>query len=269
MDSLLFAQICKREQQLQQFLPEINQTLRTSPEGSLRAYRHGKSYQYALYPKSGEHASDKKRIYIKKEKLPLAVALANKEYCTRAKSLIQAEQIHLQQLKEFYQQGSLEQVYESFPKSKQQLITPLIETDQQFLERWQSEPYHHKTISPDLPVLKTERGEQVRSKSEVLIANLLTHLQIPYRYECALDLHNSFLIHPDFTILDLRRRREIYFEHFGMMDDPNYATKAIERIALYEQHDIFPGDRLLMTFETKRNSIDLFLLEQMLMHHLS
>ena len=38
-------------------------------------------------------------------------------------------------------------------------------------------------MAADAPLLETSRGERVRSKSEVIIADTLDRLKIPYRYE--------------------------------------------------------------------------------------
>ncbi len=59
-------------------------------------------------------------------------------------------------------------------------------------------------------IYTTERGEKVRSKSEVIIANLLNKFNIPYRYE------EPFKgIEPDFTIKNKDKSIIIYWEHSG------------------------------------------------------
>ena len=57
-------------------------------------------------------------------------------------------------------------------------------------------------------------------------------------------------IYPDFTFLRKRDGKEIYWEHDGRMDDSIYAEKAIRKIHSYISNDIFPGDRLILTFES-------------------
>ena len=99
----------------------------------------------------------------------------------------------------------------------------------------------------------------MRSKSEILIADTLTDMNIPYLYEKPLTL-GSVTIHPDFTILQVHTRRVLFLEHFGMMDDPDYVDTAIARIYLYIQHGVLPGDRLLLTFETKNSPLNTKLL---------
>ena len=73
--------------------------------------------------------------------------------------------------------------------------------------------------------------------------------------------HFSAWIHPDFTILRRSDRKEVYWEHLGMMDDPEYAANALMRIDLYERNGIFPGDRLILTHETGRQPLRTRLIE--------
>ena len=108
----------------------------------------------------------------------------------------------------------------------------------------------------DLPELYTAKGERVRSKSEVMIADLLNKETIPYRYEYPLYLKGFDLVYPDFTVLNVKKRKEIYWEHFGMMDDSEYVEKAMKKITVYAQNGIFPGINLIVTFETRKTPLN-------------
>ena len=71
-------------------------------------------------------------------------------------------------------------------------------------------------------------------------------------------------MYPDFTILDVSNRKEIYLEHFGMMDDDEYCNKAISKIQNYARYGIFAGKNLLLTFETRQNPLNTIYLEELL-----
>ena len=114
----------------------------------------------------------------------------------------------------------------------------------------------------------TDKGERVRSKSEILIANALNRNHIPYRYECPLYLAGYGTIHPDFTVLNVRLRKEMYWEHLGMMDEPEYIEDALNRISLYEKNHYFPGDRLILTHETLRHPLNSKNIENMIFQYL-
>ena len=86
---------------------------------------------------------------------------------------------------------------------------------------------------------------------------------IRYKYECPLYLNNFGYVYPDFTFFSPKTMEEIYWEHEGMMDNVEYAQAAVKKIDLYEQNNIFPGERLILTFETSATVINSKLLKMM------
>ena len=114
----------------------------------------------------------------------------------------------------------------------------------------------------------TEKGEQVRSKSEKIIADKLFMKGIPYVYEQPLYLKGYGYVMPDFKILNVKKRKEFYLEHFGMMDVEEYVRKALRKIETFEKNDIYPGEKLLMTFETSDSPINIKLLDEMVNRYL-
>lgn len=47
-----------------------------------------------------------------------------------------------------------------------------------------------------------------------------------------------------------------------MMDNPEYARTAVMKIELYQTNGIFPGEDLILTFETSTSVIDMELVKQ-------
>jgi exodeoxyribonuclease V alpha subunit len=92
-------------------------------------------------------------------------------------------------------------------------------------------------------------GEMVRSKSEVIIANLLTTAGIPFRYEVPLFAPDGTFYLPDFTI-DWRGKK-FFWEHLGMLHDPTYKKAWETKKKWYAKH--FP-DALLVTEESAKLS---------------
>ena len=72
---------------------------------------------------------------------------------------------------------------------------------------------------------RTERGDLVRSKSELVIADKLHARGIDYAYEQPLVLANGRTRYPDFTIEDHARGVSFYWEHLGMLDDSGYRAR--------------------------------------------
>ena len=82
---------------------------------------------------------------------------------------------------------------------------------------------------------RTERGDLVRSKSEVVIADKLYARNIDYAYEAPLTLPNGRTRYPDFTIADHALGVTFYWEHLGMLDDPGYKARWERKRAEYHK----------------------------------
>lgn len=108
----------------------------------------------------------------------------------------------------------------------------------------------------------TPRGHMVRSKSEAIIATALYYHNVEYYYEKRLVL-GEVEMYPDFTMC-MQKEKVIYWEHFGMMDNPIYAKNVYRKLELYSSNGIFPGINLIVTFESSENPIDPRMLESIL-----
>jgi ATP-dependent exoDNAse (exonuclease V) alpha subunit len=87
---------------------------------------------------------------------------------------------------------------------------------------------------------RTERGDLVRSKSELVIADKLHARGINYAYEQPLTLSGGRVRYPDFTITDHARGVTFYWEHLGMLDDPGYRSRWERKRAEYIAAGITP-----------------------------
>ncbi len=236
----------KRLEYLLELQAEIQKELYAAPEGTLRICCSESRIQYYHRRKP----SEKTGIYLGKKKFELVKKLADKSYYQYLnKSICEEKEAILAYLKKCPVHYP-EEIFNELSDQRKQLVTPLMDTDEMFTEKWIRTPFKGKSISSDLPELITNRGEKVRSKSELIIANLLDKRKIPYKYECPLMLKQTGIVYPDFTVLNVRKRKEIYWEHLGMMDDPEYARKAVKKIASYNQNGLYQGDQLIITSET-------------------
>ncbi len=96
----------------------------------------------------------------------------------------------------------------------------------------------------DGKIHQTLAAAVVRSKSEVIIANMLFDRGIPFQYEQPLYAPDGTSYLPDFTIT--WRGTQYYWEHVGMLDKENYRVGWERKQAWYER--FFTG-RLITTFE--------------------
>ena len=87
---------------------------------------------------------------------------------------------------------------------------------------------------------RTENGDLVRSKSEVIIADKLYSRGIEYAYEQPLRLPNGRVRYPDFTISDSATGMTFYWEHLGLLSDPAYRARWERKRAEYLAAGISP-----------------------------
>lgn len=109
---------------------------------------------------------------------------------------------------------------------------------------------------------RTARGEMVRSKSEVIIANALAAKGVDYAYERPLTI-DGVTKYPDFTIEDMESGQTIYWEHCGMLHVPNYRRRWEEKLTWYRANGILPREEgngesgtLVVTRDEANGSID-------------
>ena len=100
----------------------------------------------------------------------------------------------------------------------------------------------------------TIKGERVRSKSELIIADELYRYNVPYHYEMPLELQNrgrTIMLRPDFTVIGRTSGSRYVYEHLGMMVEPSYVASSIRKLDLYERNGYMLGKNLILTHETK------------------
>ena len=115
-------------------------------------------------------------------------------------------------------------------------------------------------------VHKTKSGIKVRSKSEILIADTLYDLGIEFKYEVRLKFMRE-TVYPDFEILHPKTYKLIWWEHLGMIDDPEYICKNMEKIIEYGRVGVFPGKTLIITYETKEKPLTYEMINQRLVEY--
>ena len=110
--------------------------------------------------------------------------------------------------------------------------------------------YNSNPLYPENLIHTTAYGVKVRSKSEALIGTQLEMHGLLYQYEPEIRC-GSKPYYPDFAVLHPVLRRLIYWEHFGMIDDPEYMRHALMKLDEYAKNGIYLGINLIITYETR------------------
>jgi hypothetical protein len=87
---------------------------------------------------------------------------------------------------------------------------------------------------------RTVRGDLVRSKSEVIVADILHELGAQYAYEQPFVGADGTTRYPDFTVDDAEIGRRTIIEHLGMLDLPDYRRRWEEKLIWYSKQNVLP-----------------------------
>ncbi|MBE5957295.1 MAG: hypothetical protein E7254_00320 [Lachnospiraceae bacterium] len=194
-----------------------------------------------------------------------AIAIVQREYYERVYKLASAELKQINRIIKTINDSSWEKAYEVIGKGKRMVVDPIIETNEQYKAKWLEEEFVGKPFREEDTEIYSDRGERVRSKSEKIIADKLFRENIAYKYEYPLEIAPMRFVYPDFTILDEENRKTIIYEHFGLMDNPEYANNAAGKIQTYANLGFVLGDNFFMTMETSDKPFDSRMLDGIIM----
>ena len=144
-----------------------------------------------------------------------------------------------------------------------------MESDDEFLDNWLNQEFEPNPYHPEEKIYRVTDDLMVRSKGEQDIAIMLLIYGIPFFYEKPLTLFvddRDVTIYPDFTILDVANRREIYWEHMGMMDIPRYRESSLWKIKWFQLNGYAQGESLIVTMEDEREKLDMVLIKKIVSH---
>ncbi|MCF0136248.1 MAG: hypothetical protein HUJ69_07500 [Lachnospiraceae bacterium] len=219
---------------------------------------------YYLHRSDGDGAKD---IYISVKNTDIVRKMIQNDYQVRLQKRVNYElktlQHFLPKLKHLIDH-SPEDLYDHAPPGRKKHISPYLLGPEATIEKWMNEPFTPLQYPGAPSGYVTEKGETVRSKSELLIASYLYKMQIPYKYEKPLSLAGTGTVHPDFTIIDPHTLREVYIEHMGMMDNDDYRANALRKLESYILNGYLPGESLIVFFESDRLPLNTRTLEAML-----
>lgn len=246
-------ELIKQEKELEDILKKTDEESNPKFKGHIKIDRFNKKTYFKLY-KNNKYiktltSDDQSTI-----KSYFQSNYENKVY-KKAKKLLPL----IKRLNKIYQDDSIDSIYDNLDPIKKSIVKPIKKTKKQIAEEWLNEGYRSLTIPK----------EEFRSKSEYIIASKLKNKAIPFKYEKELFLHNYGRVYPDFAIFDPNTNQEIYWEHFGMMDDSEYRDKTYRKIQAYLDNGYLPGINFIITFESSSKPLNYKLVEKMIAKYFS
>ena len=243
----------QRRESLIQVIEYAEKRLPNLAYGKLRISNQQVKPQYFHIKNLG----DTKGIYIPQSNIQLAKNLAQKSYLEKLLRAAQAEVRSIDQILKQDTFGQAEEVYTKLPSARKALVTPLLMDDAEYAKRWQAEIFEPNPYEPENRRYATKRGEYVRSKTEAMIADSYYDMGIPYKCDYPVQVGPNRYRYMDFVLLDVKHRKEIYHEHFGLLDDPQYLMDNLHKLSEYKNIGIFVGKNLILTHDLKDSPLDM------------
>ena len=236
--------IKNRIEEINKELEKITKLDKKFPQGELQCFKNENRYKWKVKEENGIR-------YLPKTERNQAEILALKKYYEYRKKELESEAAGWEAyLKKTDKMKINSEHLLNHPEYGKLLAKNFRPLDKE-LERWQEEPYEKCTKHPENLLVQGTHGKMLRSKSEAIIDRMLYQNKIPFHYEEKLVL-DGIILYPDFVIRHPFTGQYFYWEHFGMMDNPDYCNHACDKIKLYCRHGIIPSVNLILTYETKQ-----------------
>lgn len=143
---------------------------------------------------------------------------------------------------------------EEYDLLKRKIIGDEVGNTDQPEEQGKKDDEDIKAESDSSKILRTIKGDLVRSKSEIIIANALYTNGIQYEYEVSL-FFDGEEFRPDFKITD-KDGNVWYWEHCGLMNAIAYRGRWERKKSIYREHGIVEGKNLIVTYDDIYGGID-------------
>lgn len=259
--SIIVKQAQKEIIRLEKMIKIIDEFQKNEPQGCLKCQnKGGKIFFCHQYMDKDVQKMNYK--FIRKNNSSLARKLAQKQYYSFLKPIIKRNLKTLKNLVEQYDPEGMVTIYDNLSEVRKTLIEPIKGSREEMIQSWYEENYEVNTSYPESLRYETEQGELVRSKSEVIIANILYQHRddLLYKYECPLKVivaGKEMTIYPDFKILNSHTGKITYWEHAGLMDDADYANDFVRKVNTYANNDLLLGRDVVLSYETQENPLDI------------
>ncbi|MDO4978483.1 MAG: hypothetical protein Q4E53_14635 [Eubacteriales bacterium] len=258
---MFYHKACLELQNVTNQIKMIEQKMKQCPKGMLFSRQNGEYHKW--------YYSDKgKTVYIPKKNRALAEKLFRKKYFTCLLNDSLRQKKALESYMKSY--GSAPTETDSLLNSSkyEEFAPSLYDSLPEYIRKWTQEEYVKNPFYPEEKKVPGAAGEYFRSKSEAWIQKELLRRGIPHRYECALTLGDRTL-YPDFMILHPVTGKLIIWEHYGMLDDPEYVRRKLAQVELYLANGFFPSVNFIATFESLEHPLDFSLVEKIIETYLT
>ena len=257
--------LMEQKEEIERMISEVEKRLRSEKSVDRKGVRYSKrknGFQYYLTGPDG------RRGYVRAENIDVVIKKIQKGYDEDIYDVMRKLHRRLDEFLRHYDIGAVSEVYESMSDAQRKFVTPVIVPDEVFIEKWIKEHKGNMNKHFESGHYLTDRGDYVRSKSEKILADIFYKKGIPYAYEPRFELKDGCVMFPDFVLLNIRTRKTVYWEHFGLITNSEYAVKTLHKMDTYDKNGIVINEDILFSMESDDMPFDVNLIEKKIKRYL-
>ncbi len=236
---------------------KYNQLMKNAPEGRLTTTTtNGKTYYYKVVGNQRVYLGDGFHAEVKN--------LQRKYFAAESLKRIEKNKPLLKSVLKKYHSLDTEDIIDALPQAYKPLNPSVFSmVSGTSARQWGSQEYSKNTAYPKGLTHRTLKGDLVRSKSEVIIANALFSKNIEYHYEEVLEI-DGHSIAPDFLIRSKGQQGDKIWEHFGLIGQQSYLDSCLWKIRLYLENGYRPWEDVIFTFDDQYGNINAAVISQII-----
>ncbi len=253
MPFFLYSQIKSIRAELKARIRENKKELKSLPRGDLRTYPDG--------PRKWKWYDGRKPL--SKKEPDKAMALSRRKYLELT---IREDEEDLaicnSLMEESKSTDSVSALFNKYPEMDR-LHKAFMEEKHKDWDAWGMADYERDRVFEESARYMSDKGDWVRSKAELAIANWLFARGISYRYEPRM-VANGNVYYPDFLIMHPQTGREYILEYFGLCSNDEYLEHNAKKLKDYAKAGILINRTLLVASESEDEPMDYERLTDML-----
>ena len=239
---------------------DLRDELSMLPDGEFYAYaENGRTRYYQRFRREGNRKKER-RVGIKNDPW-LVNSLVRKKYVTEALQRLEKDIAAADKLLALYVPADENSVMGAFIDKYPELAGSIYrETKNRHKQgnvTGANAVFHEEGLTST-----AADGSYRRSKGEILIGAKLDHYKLEYVYEAL--AHPDLPYRPDFRIVRPRDGKIFFWEHLGLVNDPEYMAYNQKKLAAYETVGIVPWDNLIITYDQADGGINEKLIDAMI-----
>ena len=150
--------LLQEQKHLQEIADKARRGLSVEPEGHLRISNDKNKPRYY------QCIDNNNEIYIPRSNKEIPKLLAQSTYNRTVLKKVETRLKQIKKILQDYTDDEIERIYTSMHKERQLLVTPIEPTWNQLLMKWYEEEYQGKEFKEGIPVILTEKGEDLNLK---------------------------------------------------------------------------------------------------------